>query len=210
MSTSGRRSSVVVPDLFHVKRTFIDYRHDPSGATIKTHVCGTYTDLDAATEAARRRLFDEGSAESFTKLEENKLVQGHWKYPPEVLVHAETAEGDVVELVLETTANILGAKAKPDGRVDEALFYVLQTTIHYNKDPAGGVRTTDIKAAYQSRDKAVTAARRLLLDYHSRSWYPKYEEFTSKKEEEEGAEDALVHAVGPDGEHYLVSVVPRS
>ena len=32
-----------------VKRTFFDYRNDPSGKTLKTEVCGTYTDLDVAT-----------------------------------------------------------------------------------------------------------------------------------------------------------------
>jgi hypothetical protein len=211
MSTSGRRASVV-PDLFHVKRTLIDYSHDPSGTSIKTEVCATYTDLDAATADARRRLFDEGdSRNSFVKCEENILVQGHWKYPPEVLVHAETAEGDVVELVLETTPNMLGLKAKPNGRVEEDLFYVLQTKIYYNKDPAGKARTTDIKGAYLSRQAARTAARRLLLDYHgSKSWYSKYEEVTNLKEDEEGAEDAIVRAVGPEGVQYLVFVVHES
>jgi hypothetical protein len=210
MATSGRRASLV-PDLFHVKRTFIDKHHDPSGATIKTEVVGTYTDLDVATKDGRRRLFDEGSTkDSFAKYEENTVVEGHWKYSPEVLVHAETAEGDVIELVLETTPNMLGVKAKPNGRVEEELFYVLRTRIYYHKDPAGGARTTDIKSAYLSRQAAVTAARRLLLDYHRISWYTKYEEVTSLKEEGEVLEDVLVRAVGPEGEHYLVSVVHES
>lgn len=212
MSNSGRRPSVVA-DLFHVKRTFIDYQHDPSGTTIKTQVAATYIELNAATADARRRLLDEGrTKETWVKYEENTLVDGRWKYPPEVLVHAETAEGNVVELVLETTPNnLFGLRAQPNARVEGDLFYVLQTKISYDRDPAGGVRNTDVKGAYFSRPAAVNAARRLLLDYYgSRDWYRKYEEAKNLKEEGDTAEDPIVRAIGPRGEHYLVYVVQGS
>jgi hypothetical protein len=209
MSINTRRHSLV-PDLFHVKRTFFDLRHDSSGKTLKTEVCGTYTDLDVATAAAKRRLFDEGfTKDSLAKYEENTLVDGHWKYLPEVLIHAETTEGNVIEFVLETTPNMLGMRGA-NGRVDEDLFYVLQTKISYNKDPTGGVRTTDVKGVYLSRQAAVVAARRLLLDYHGRTWYSKYEEVTIENDEGTAADDAIVRAVGPSGEEYLISVVHES
>ena len=75
-----------------------------------------------------------------------------------MLVHAENTEGNVIELVSELTQNMLGVRAKPYGRVEEDLFYILQTTIYYSKDPAGGVRTMAIKGACLSRQAAVTAA----------------------------------------------------
>jgi hypothetical protein len=209
MSINARRRSVV-PDLFHVKRTFFDLRNDSSGKTLKTEVCGTYTDLDVATAATKRRLFDEGfTKESLAKFEENTLVDGQWKHPPEVLIHAETADGNVIEFVLETSPNMLGLRGA-NGRVEEDLYYVLQTKISYEKDPTGGIRTTDIKGVYLSRQQAVIAARRLLLDYHGRTWYKNYEEVTTEKDDGTAEGDVIVRAVGPLGEEYIISVVHES
>jgi hypothetical protein len=199
-----------VPDLFHIKRTFFDHHNDPWGKTRKTEVCGTYTDLDVATAAAKHRLFDEGfTKDSLAKYEENTLADGRWNHPPEVLIHAETAEGCVIELVLETTPNMFGVRGA-NGRVDEDLYYVLQTTISYDKDPTGGTRTTGIKGAYLSRQAAEVAAHHLLLDVHGRSWYSKFEEVTNEKEEGPTADGVIVRAVSPRGDEHLISVVQES
>lgn len=209
MSANGRR----VPDLFHVKRTLFDYSHDHSGRTIKTEVCGTYTDIAPATAAARRRLFDEGyTKESLAKFDENFPTDGHWKYSPEVLVHAETVEGDVIELLLETTPNLLGVEAKPgaDGRIGGDLFYVLQTKIYYSQDPTGRSRNTYIKSMHLSYQVAVIAARRLLFEYHDRTWYKQYEEMDKLEEAADASGDVIVRAVGLFGDHYIVSVVHES
>jgi hypothetical protein len=94
--------------------------------------------------------------------------------------------------------------------VDEDLYYVLQTTISYNKDPTGGIRTTDIKGAYLSWQAAVVAAHHLLLDSHGRSWYSKFEEVTNEKEEGPAADGVIVRAVSPLGDEHLISVVHES
>jgi len=191
-----QRRPSLVPDLYHVKRTTL------SDTDIKTEICGTYTDYSAAQTAGNRRLLDEGHSKStFAEYHENNEQEG-WTYGPDVLVHARDGQsGDTFEVEIETTPNSLGVRAKPSGRVEDSLYYVVQTC------KLGKVTKTAIRSIHLSRQAAVAAARHELLDHEvKKEWYSEYEEVAGTLDEGDG-EQAIVRAVGPEGEKYIVSVL---
>ncbi len=204
-----QRRPSLVPDLFHIKRTTLTQ----SPPSIRTEICGTYTDLDSAQKSGRRRLDDEGlSRSSLTEFAENDLSSGvpstSWPYGENVLVHARK-DNETHEVEIETTPNSLGVRSKPgDGRVQDNLFYVLRTI----RDSGGSVNT-EIRGIHLSKQAAVAAARyELVSGEHKEQWYKEYKEevgIASSEEEAEGAQ-VVVRALGPGGEQYIISVTHES
>jgi len=205
-----QRRPSLVPDLFHVKRSTTN--PSTSRPTHHTEVCGTYTDLSVAQTSGLRRLQDEGySRSSFTEYSENDpnaQTSSSWPHGEDVLVHARRGD-EVFEVEIEITPNSLGVRSRPgEGRVEENLFYVIQT----NEDKDGKVKKTEIRGIQLSRQAAVNAARHELLSHDlGRDWYKEYEEVGGRVwDEEEGGEQVVVRATGPEGERYIVSVLHES
>ncbi len=209
-----QRRPSLVPDLFHIKRTTVT-RSPPS---IRTEICGTYTDLDSAQAAGLRRLGDEGyPRQSLSDYAENDLTgrntPASWPHGENVLVRAcRNGDDEIHTVEIETTPNALGVRSKPgDGRVQDQLFYVLRTV--QSPGPEGAVNT-EIRSIHLSRQAAITAARHELVKSgeHKENWYREYQEHPSSGAQDEDAEGAqvVVSAVGPEGEKYVISVTHES
>lgn len=203
-----QRRPSLVPDLFHIKRTTVTQ----SPPSIRTEICGTYTDLDSAQKAGLRRLENEGlSRSSLIEHAENDLMgvpSDSWQYGENVIVHART-DDETHEVEIETTPNSLGVRSKPgDGRVQDNLFYVLCTV-----QAPDGSTITEIRGIHLSKQAAVAAARyELVSGERKEHWYKEYKEEVGIASQEEDAEGAhlIVSALGPDGEAYVVSVTHES
>ncbi|EXJ58626.1 hypothetical protein A1O7_06053 [Cladophialophora yegresii CBS 114405] len=203
-----QRRPSLVPDLFHIKRTTVKAGSPPS---ILTEICGTYTDLGSAQNAALHRLDDEGiSRTSLTEYADNDLTNpsSDWKHGENVVVHA--SKGDEIHGVeIETTPNSLGVRSKPgDGRVTDNLFYVLCTV-----QSADGATHSEIRGIHLSRQSAVTAARyELVSGERKQDWYSDYKEEVGigHREEDFEGQQLVVTATGQDGKTYIVTVVHES
>jgi hypothetical protein len=109
--------------LYHVKRTFIDFAHDPSGVSQTTDILNTFTNLDAAKAAASMALFRQGySKDDFLKYEENDGTD-KWKYGDRVMVVAQAPAGEEFDICLDTTPNIFFFTANAFSEVKDHLFY---------------------------------------------------------------------------------------
>jgi hypothetical protein len=186
-------------NLYHVKRTLIDYAKDISGATQSVDIRATFTDLAAAKSFARKALFEEGYEREWFDEYQEDVGDG-------VIVRAKTEAGVVFNVAIDTTANNSGLVGDEAGRVNKVLYSVLQTTIFYNDDHSGGKRKTDVEGTFLTNEDAVSLAKKTLLDEDvTKDWFAEYDE--REEGEWEYGEDVYVHAVGPNGENFVVSVL---
>lgn len=195
--------------LYHVKLTMVDFKHDPTGALQKVDICGTYTDLEQAKTAAKNALIQSGYEESWFPVYDTRDTSKEWTHGDGVFVYAKAPEGETFTVSLETTPDTLGLKGNADGKVEEKLFYVLQTSIHYDADRSGARRDTSIGGTYTSFDKAKDVAVTCLLDEDvTKDSFLEFDEYSGQEDWAYG-EDVMVHAVGGEGENYLVAVITK-
>jgi hypothetical protein len=201
-----RRPSLV-PDLHHILLTHTT--PNPQQTTLS--IVGTYTSPALATAAAKRRLFDEGfSRKHFQDLSYN-AGQANWPHDPDVVVHAEGVDGEVVEVRVDITPNTLGVRARVkegdgegegdvrEGRVEEELWYVVV------KKTKGKEVDAEVRGIYLSQVAAVQGGRHELLGKEGgKGEFAEYEEIRGEDEE------AIVKARGKDGWLYEVCVVGES
>ncbi|RFU31269.1 hypothetical protein B7463_g5077, partial [Scytalidium lignicola] len=198
--------------LYNVKRTIIDYMTDPSGATQITDVLATYTSLPAAKAFAYQCLDKAGYKKDDFDVWEEKDTAKAWKQPDGVLVYAKGASGVVIYVAIDTTPNVNGFKGNDQGLVETHLQYVVQTTIDYDADRSGERQTTSIEGVFGTRDAARKAAKTILLDKSddvTKESFAEYDEREEKDAEWSYGENSWVHAVGPTGDNYLVSVLTQ-
>jgi hypothetical protein len=193
--------------LYHVKRTIVDFKNDATGALQKVDIRGTYTDLTNAKAAAKNALFDEGYEKDwFTIFDTHDTTEG-WKHGDGTFVFAQTIDGETFTVALETTPNTLGLKGNPDGKVEDKLFHILQTTIHYNIDRSGASRDTSLEGTYKTFEDAKNMALTCLIgDDVKKDSFVEFDEFSGQEDWAYG-ENVMVHAVGIGGENYLVAVI---
>jgi len=206
MSANGETSEA----LFHIKRILINLKKDPTGAVQEVDIKGTYTNLSAAKTAAKQTLSDEGyDNEFFSTYELKGNYEGEmWKHGDECQVYAVAPESGIFKVDIETAENKLGFVGGPDGKVNKELYYVLQTTIHYNLDRSGAKQDTTIEDTLDTADQAKQVALKVLLDDDiTKENFEIYE--TKGQEGWEFDEDTMVHAVGKGGENYFVQVIKR-
>jgi len=201
-------------NLYTIKVTQTDYHLDPSGALQHVLLAGTYTSLASAKTAAHTTLYTLG----YTTLDlptyeikgQSTGLPQEWKYGDGVLVHATAPSGEQFQVEIETTENTLKPWEKHDAtsKLTEKLYYVLQTTIHYDLDAAGAKRDTNIEGIHASRVEATKAAKKSLLekDVTSKESFVEYDEFAGQEDWAFG-ENVVVHAVGGNGQNYEVAVV---
>jgi hypothetical protein len=103
-----------------------------------------------------------------------------------------------------TTVSTLGPNQKVDTKTA-----VLQTTIDYNDDRIGGKQVTLIEGTYLTRAAAYEAAKTALLDEDvTEKDFAEYDLKDSREEKGEWpyGDDCLVHAVGQNGDNFLIHV----
>jgi hypothetical protein len=211
LKTSSKKRSMMgsgpEENLYHLKRTMIDYHKDPSGATQDVRICRTYTDLHAAKAAARYALFNEGYEMDWFPTFEYHSEESSWKHGDGIMVFAVAPDGEQYTVGIETAPNALNLKGNNQGQVEKELFHVLQTTIFTDKNPSGASRETNIEGTWESYEAAKLAADKVLLDADvSKDSFVKYDENVGKCDWKYG-DDVVVHAVGVNGDNILVSIV---
>lgn len=205
MAANGETSEA----LFHIKRTLINLKKDRTGAVQEVAIKGTYTNLAAAKAAAKETLFDEGYDREFFSIYDVKdNHEGEvWKHGDECQVYAVAPESGIFRVEIETSENRYGFVGGADGKVDQELYHVLQTTIHYNLDRSGARRDVTIEDTLGTAEQARQRALEVLLDEDvTKESFEKYDE-NMGQEDWPFDEDILVHAVGSGGENYLVQVI---
>ncbi len=122
---SAKQEEEIPELLYHVKRTFIDYREDPTGATRITDVLGTFTDLHAAKLAANAALASEGYLKDDFEVYEIKYEVGaeEWKHDDGVLVFTKAPAGQEFEVRIDTKPNVNKFKGNASGEVEGHLHY---------------------------------------------------------------------------------------
>jgi len=207
MAANGETSE----SLFHIKRTLINLKKDRTGSVQEVDIKGTYTNLAAAKAAAKETLFNEGYEREFFSTYE---VKGHhegevWKHGDECQVYAVAAESGIFRVEIETAENTFGFVGGPNGKVDQELYYVLQTTIHYNLDRSGASRDVQVEDTLGTADQARQRALKVLLDEDiTKESFERYDENIGQ-EDWPFDEDVVVYAVGQGGENYMVQVVRK-
>jgi hypothetical protein len=195
--------------LYHVVCEVIDYHKDKSGATRTTEVFGTYTSLLAAKSAARSCLKMLGYLpEEFSTYRE-KINPETWSYGDGVFIYAKAPAGQEFSVRVDTKPNENGFKGTEHGKVEGHLCYVLQTKIDYNDDRIGGKQTTEVEGVYRIRKDALDAAYTVLLDDAegiTKESFAEYDEQDMKNNDWPYGEEILVHAVGQNGDNFLVAV----
>ncbi|EKG15340.1 hypothetical protein MPH_07468 [Macrophomina phaseolina MS6] len=197
--------------LYHVKRVFRFPTPGHANEILQPSIRATYTDLAAAKQYACRALFAEGyQPEQFLELHMRRGPGTNWVYGDGVLVHAKTADEGLVTVELETTANTIGElRVADDGRVQDPLFFLVQTTIDYSMDWSVGQRQTAIQGVFRTSQEAEARARTVLLgedDEVSKSDFAMYGENVGQEDWPFDA-NVMVHAVGENGLNILLAVV---
>lgn len=216
-------------NLYHVVLISSNIKHDPTPEIQHVRVCGTFTSLKAAKAVAHSCLFDLGyEREWFSKFDTHHASHADasaaangdtaWPYRDGVIVHAVAPDGDTFEVRIDTTLNSHGWREDEDDETKPGttpmptpLYYVLQTTIFYEKDAGGLGRESNVVEACDTEQQARMMAQRLLTpggkaDAQSGDW-ELYETLPASENDWEHGENVVVHAVGKGGENILMSVL---
>ncbi|KAJ9664775.1 hypothetical protein H2198_000121 [Neophaeococcomyces mojaviensis] len=200
--------------LFHVLLTTSHFAHDPNNQVEKVRIVGSYDSLKHAKTAAHRCLFEAGYQREWFEqyevdpqyFEKNDVAQ---RDGLEVL--ATATNGATFRVRIVTSPNV-GKFTSPfdDGRIPDALYHVLQTHVSYKEDESGEVRDTDVKATFATYNEARSYASRVLLSPEkdvTRDSFAEYDEAGPGERDCGYGENVIVHAVGDNGQNYLISVV---
>jgi len=195
--------------LYTIKTTLKDLHRDPSGALQQVQIAGTYTSLPAAKEAAKTALYKLGYSKEDLPTYDVKTDAETWSFGDGVLVHAVAPSKEEFTVCIETSPNVLDIHSNPTtSKVEEQLFYVLQTTIHYDVDASGAKRETTLEGIYTGRAIAITRSKETLLEpgVVERKSYAEWDEYWGQEDWSFG-ENVVVHAVADNGQNFEVSVV---
>jgi hypothetical protein len=194
------------PENIYILKRYAAEKREPDGSTENVTLFGTYTELSAAKKASYTILQFEGYEKEFFATYEINDGTKDWTYGDGVMVYAKTSDGEKFSVEIETEPNTLGLIGNPRGKVDEDLYHILQTTIHYNIDASGDARTTSIEGTFRAENEAKKAAEVILLDGTvTKGDFAVYEVFEGQEEWGHG-EEVVVHAVGFSGENIVIGV----
>jgi hypothetical protein len=198
--------------VFHILRTKTDNK-GPAGYTEDVNIFGTYTNLPAAKEAAKKVLSTEGYEREWFPTYEVKddYMNEDWKHGDGIMLYAEAPEGEVFKVMIQTEPNLLKIPEmeSKDGKVEQSLYYVLQTVINYNLDRSGANRETTIEGTFRHRKEARERASSAVLDGGlTKDGFVEYDEHDGSKDWPWGP-GVIIHAVAEGGENYLVSIIKK-
>jgi hypothetical protein len=197
--------------LYHVVLTTSHMQKDPTGEIEKIRVLGTYISLPGAKVAAHTSLFDAGyEREWFTKYEADPEVFGRENIHPRtgLAVLAVAPDGTTFRVRILTTPNVDHLSTdNEDGRIARDLYYVIQSAFDYDcRDD----RSLNVEGVFNTYGEARDLAARVLLseeDGIKKESFAQYDEARETERDCGFGENIVVHAVGMNGENYLVSVI---
>ncbi|KAK8216908.1 hypothetical protein M8818_001871 [Zalaria obscura] len=208
-SDSHRHSNHHNKNLYHVKRVVHRPSPDPRGTKPNVLICGTYTFLPGARQAALRALANEGYTPDLFETYHSRQ-EPEWIHEDGVVVEAKALSGEVFMVLIETEPNSLGLVSDNDGMVTGTLYYVIRTVIDYYNDRSGNKWETFVEGTFRDGVAAEKAARSCLLDANvSRESFTEYD-VNNEKEGRLWDDDVVVHAVAANGTNYLVSIQEKS
>lgn len=200
-------------NLYHVIFTTSHISKDVNAEVEKVRVCGTYTTLPAAKAAAHRTLFEAGyEREWFVDYETNEqeFIAHHVKRRTGLCVLAKAPDGTIFRVSVATTPNNLKLEGDDDHKVHQVLYHVVQTNVLYTEDDTGEARETNVEGSFTSYEEARKYASQVLLapeDGVTKESFEQYDEAGPDEKDCGYGENVVVHAVGANGENYLVSVL---
>ncbi|EED21865.1 hypothetical protein TSTA_091050 [Talaromyces stipitatus ATCC 10500] len=205
-AVNAKEGKMATPDqLYHVLFVTSHLQKDPNGKFQKLRITGTYVSLESAKKAAHQCLFDAGyELEWFKKYEigDSENVNGQ-------VVHAVAPAGSTYRVRVLTTPNTIN-KPLPnheDGRIAADLYYVVQIKSGLEDEES---RDINIEGVFTSYSEARESALRVLLDAGdgvSKDSFAAYDEAGPGQADCGYGDNIIVHAVGNNGENFLVSVV---
>ena len=186
---------------------------DVSDLVEKVRVCGTYTALDAAKNAAHRVLFEAGyEKEWFTEYDtkQDDFIAHGIKRRAGLAVLAKASDGTIFRVSVATTPNVQAFGDDEDHKIHKPLYHVVQTNVLYSEDDSGEARETNIEGSFLAYEQARKFASGVLLDPEcgvTKESFAEYDEADPNETDCGYGENVVAHAVGQNGENILVSVL---
>ncbi|RMZ89689.1 hypothetical protein DV736_g3075, partial [Chaetothyriales sp. CBS 134916] len=216
-STNGPSSATTPPSqLYHILLVTFHLSKNPTNDVEKLRITGTYVTPKAAKAAAHQVVYDGGyEIEMFNTydVDHSKLVMEMAKAREAsdgLVVHASAQDGTEFKVFIHVTPNNLQLSTdEEDGRVVTDLFYVVQTEVDYNGDDIK-LKSHSIEGVFTKHLDARKAAFTTLLDKKdgiTKESFAAWDEAGENDTDCGYGENVLVHAVGENGDNFLVSVV---
>lgn len=202
-----------IPQLFHV--LFITYhlQKDPNALIQKLRVTGSYTSLAAAKTAAYSCLFDAGYEKEWFSEYTVHHDSNDGKVVSATAPDGTTFSVQILNSVLDEDAPQGTSKLwnyiveEHDQRISTELYYVVQVKTHYDDEQ---LREINIEGTFLTYNAAREYAKTVLLnpaDGIDTKSYAQYDEAGPDQRDCGFGANVIVHAVGVNGENFLVSVV---
>ncbi|KUL89432.1 hypothetical protein ZTR_04323 [Talaromyces verruculosus] len=202
-----------IPQLFHVLFITEHLQKDPNAVIQKLRVTGSYTSLAAAKTAAYSCLFDAGYEKDWFSVYTVVGDSDDGK-----IVSATAPDGtrfsvQILNSVLDDDAPQGASKLwnytveEHDQRISTELYYVVQVKTHYDDEQ---LREINIEGTFLTYNAAREYAKGVLLnptDGIDTKSYAQYDEAGPDQRDCGFGANVIVHAVGVNGENFLVSVV---
>ncbi|KAH8702549.1 hypothetical protein BGW36DRAFT_356664 [Talaromyces proteolyticus] len=195
--------------LYHILFIISHLQKDPNGKYQKLRIPGTYISLASAKSAAHQCLFDAGYEREWFETYETSQANGNNEDDGQV-VHAVATDGSTYRVRILTTPSIIGkpVSTHEDGRITTDLYFVIQAKTKLEEE--GNSRDINIEGIFTSYGDAREYALRVLLDAGNgldKESFAQYEETGPGQADCGYGDNVLVHAVGNNGENFLISVV---
>jgi len=217
MATSTRNLSInkAEPEnLYHIVLTTSHIQRDPNSEIERVRIPGTYRSLAAAKAAAHSCLFDAGyEREWFSQYEVDPAVLESYSIHQHtgLVVLAVAPDGTTFRVYIATTPNVGRLTTdNEDGRIAADLYYVVQTNVEYADGDEGQRRDINIEGTFRTYDGAQSFAHTVLLskeDGITKESFAEYDEAGDNERDCGFGENVVIHAVGINGENYLISVI---
>ena len=186
---------------------------DPNEKVEQMRIFGSYTSIEKAKEAAHDTLTSLGYDKQLFTTYETEPHELEKLAPTQGLglaVYATTDDGSIFRVRILTTPNTQHFTTDKDGRIPRELYHVVQTNINYDRDERKKPNETNIEGAFETYADARKFAGTVLVskeDGITPSSYREYHVAAPDAPDCGFAENVLVHAVGENGQNYLVSVI---
>ncbi|KFY90594.1 hypothetical protein V500_05095 [Pseudogymnoascus sp. VKM F-4518 (FW-2643)] len=200
-------------NLYHIVFTTSHIQRDPNSEIEKIRIPGTYRSLEAAKAAAHGCLFDAGyEREWFSQYEVDPTALERYRIHQRMglVVLAVAPDGTTFRVCISTTPNIGHLTTDNDARIAADLYYVVQTNVEYANGDEGQRRGINIEGIFMTYDKAQSFAHSVLLseeDGITKESFAEYDEAGDNERDCGFGENVVIHAVGINGENYLISVI---
>ncbi len=196
--------------LFNVVLTLTHMQKDVDMNLQGVRVCGTYDSLQTAKGFAHRCLFDAGYEQEWFTTFETQHEGIFIDHKQNEIIRAVGPGREEFIVNISTIPNVFKLKSNGAGRIETPLYHVIQTVVHYGADESGQTRDTTIQGSFKNFDEARKVALSTLLwgdDGISRNTYAQYDEAGSGELDCGYGENVMVHAIGRNGENFVVSVL---